>query len=299
MTYPGLHRLGGGDRALAARRPGHGRCRGPRDAWLRELLRRQPLDRSARLAAPTIRRSAAGATRSSPRPAEGRTCRGDYRRRPLVDALRGRGAADRRLEADDPAIRKALTFIQRCQNFAEGDRDADPRYDDGGFFFSPTDPVQNKAGSRAGTDARGVRRYHSYGIDDRRRAPGAAALRPPRRPPAGRGEPRMAGAALRGLLASRHLRAGRARSSATPRISTDAWSVAHAFRALGIAEIAHPRGRARLGRGPRARADPPPAPRRDLDQPLHGLKEDDPLVATSLAAGALGLCRLQRLTVPP
>ena len=66
------------------------------------------------------------------------------------------------VEADDPAIRKALTFIERCQNVAVSDQDGDPQYDDGGFFFSRTDPVRNKAGV-AGTDRHGRLRYHSYG----------------------------------------------------------------------------------------------------------------------------------------
>src|SRR5207302_675052 len=56
-----------------------------------------------------------------------------------VGALRVAGAGE-----DDPAVRAALVFVERCQNFAAG-RDADPAFDDGGFFFSPTDPVRNKA----------------------------------------------------------------------------------------------------------------------------------------------------------
>lgn len=39
---------------------------------------------------------------------------------------------------DDPAIQKALVFVQRCQNFPG----------DGGFFFSPTNLRQNKAGDK-------------------------------------------------------------------------------------------------------------------------------------------------------
>ena len=50
----------------------------------------------------------------------------------------------------------------RCQNFAMEGPEADPAFDDGGFFFTPTDPVRNKAGA-AGTDRRGQVRYHSYG----------------------------------------------------------------------------------------------------------------------------------------
>ena len=63
--------------------------------------------------------------------------------------------------ADDAAVRKALGFVVRCQNFAE-EQEAAPTFDDGGFFFTPTDPVRNKAGV-AGADRRGHERYHSYG----------------------------------------------------------------------------------------------------------------------------------------
>ena len=44
--------------------------------------------------------------------------------------------------AEDPAIRRALTFVERCQNVAADDRSSDSRFDDGGFFFSTTDPVR-------------------------------------------------------------------------------------------------------------------------------------------------------------
>jgi hypothetical protein len=46
----------------------------------------------------------------------------------------------------------ARRFVEQCQNFPE----------DGGFFFTPGDPVRNKAGA-AGRDGAGVERYHSYG----------------------------------------------------------------------------------------------------------------------------------------
>ena len=39
---------------------------------------------------------------------------------------------------------------------------ADPAFDDGGFFFIPNDPGQNKAGP-AGTDRHGRQRFRSYG----------------------------------------------------------------------------------------------------------------------------------------
>lgn len=70
-----------------------------------------------------------------------------------LDALRASGAT-----TDDPAVQKALVFVQRSQNFSS----ADATFDDGGFFFIYDDPVRNKAGV-AGKDASGRQRYHSYG----------------------------------------------------------------------------------------------------------------------------------------
>jgi squalene-hopene/tetraprenyl-beta-curcumene cyclase len=62
----------------------------------------------------------------------------------------------------DPAFKKALIFVQRCQNFSEEVSQADASYDDGGFFFIYDDPVRNKAGS-AGKDSHGRDRFSSYG----------------------------------------------------------------------------------------------------------------------------------------
>jgi squalene-hopene/tetraprenyl-beta-curcumene cyclase len=192
-------------------------------------------------------------------------------------------------EADDPAIRKALIFIERCQNVAVSAEDGDPRYDDGGFFFSQTDPVRNKAGV-AGTDRHGRPRYHSYGSTT---ADGLRAL-------------------LRCGLSQDHPRVRAARAWLDDRFSATfhpgtfenareadrdatyfyyAWSVAHAFRALGIKEI-HSQGRGvawaealseELNR--RQRGDG------SWTNRFTASKEDDPVVATSFAAGALGICR--------
>jgi squalene-hopene/tetraprenyl-beta-curcumene cyclase len=63
---------------------------------------------------------------------------------------------------DDPAYRKALGFVERCQNFERNPKRREPAFDDGGFFFIYDDPARNKAGL-AGTDRRGRIRYFSYG----------------------------------------------------------------------------------------------------------------------------------------
>src|SRR5207245_5462282 len=69
-----------------------------------------------------------------------------------LGALRATGMAD-----NHAAVRKALLFCERCQNFGD-----EPAFDDGGFFFIYDDGVRNKAGV-AGSDKRGRERYASYG----------------------------------------------------------------------------------------------------------------------------------------
>ena len=193
------------------------------------------------------------------------------------------------VEADDPAIRKALTFVRRCQNVAEGGRDADPGFDDGGFFFSPTDPVRNKAGV-AGTDRHGRARYHSYGSAT------ADGLRALLRCGLPADHPRVA--AGRGWL-ERHFSASTHPGTFEPAREVErdatyfyyAWSVAHAFRALGVAEI---RTGGRRSPGPRRSSRELIRRQREdgtWTNRFTASKEDDPLVATSFAAGALGLCR--------
>jgi hypothetical protein len=56
----------------------------------------------------------------------------------------------------------ALVFVRRCQNWADDPKDRDARFDDGGFFFLPDDPTRNKPGE-AGIDRNGKVRYRSYG----------------------------------------------------------------------------------------------------------------------------------------
>ena len=188
--------------------------------------------------------------------------------------------------ADEPAIRKALTFIERCQNLALREEDGDPRYDDGGFFFTRTDPVRNKAGI-AGTDRHGRLRYHSYGSAT---ADGLRALLRCGRAPY---HPQVL--AARAWL-ERHFSAAFHPGTFESAREVDrdatffyyAWSVAHAFRLLGIKEI-HSQGQSvawaeALSREliHRQRSDG------SWTNRFTASKEDDPLVATSFAAGALG-----------
>ena len=201
-----------------------------------------------------------------------------------VGALRIAGAA-----ADDPAIRKALVFIERCQNVAENDRAGDPRFDDGGFFFTTTDPVRNKAGV-AGTDRHGRTRYHSYGSAT------ADGLRALLRCGLAKDHPRVM-AARKWLEAHFSASTNPGTFEAAREIDRDAtyfyyaWSVAHAFRALEIAEIDTGGRRIAWAEGlsseliRRQRGDG------SWSNGFTASKEDDPLVATPFAAGALGICR--------
>jgi squalene-hopene/tetraprenyl-beta-curcumene cyclase len=74
-----------------------------------------------------------------------------------LDALQATGCSQ-----DDPAFRKALVFVKRCQNLSEDVSQQDSAFDDGGFFFIYDDAVRNKAGA-AGKDRNGRDRFTSYG----------------------------------------------------------------------------------------------------------------------------------------
>ncbi|HEV8378175.1 MAG TPA: hypothetical protein VGP99_04945, partial [Tepidisphaeraceae bacterium] len=74
----------------------------------------------------------------------------------VMEVLRATGITDA-----DPAISPALLFTERCQNLPPEGYQGDDKFDDGGFFFSPAEPIRNKAGS-AGSDKFG-QRFNSYG----------------------------------------------------------------------------------------------------------------------------------------
>src|SRR5262249_23938274 len=139
------------------------------------------------------------------------------------------------IEAAHPSIRKALTFVERCQNFPSGDETSDRRFADGGFFFSPTDPVRNKAGL-AGEDLQGRPRFRSYGSAT---ADGRQALLRSGLPA---DNPRVA--AARAWLES-HFTPSFHPGTFEPirEVERDAtyfyycWSAAHAFRALVVAKL--------------------------------------------------------------
>jgi hypothetical protein len=202
-----------------------------------------------------------------------------------IGALRIGGVA-----AGDPIFRKALVFIERCQNVAANDAQSDPRFDDGGFFFSPTDPVRNKAGE-SGTDRAGRPRYHSYGsaTADGLRALLCCGL--------SHDDARVVGA-RRWLEENFSAATNPGTFESVREVDRNAtyfyyaWSVAHAFRALGTNAIFQ-NGR-RVGWSEALARELLRRQRNDgtWTNPFTASKEDDPIVCTSFAAGALGNCRM-------
>ncbi len=200
-----------------------------------------------------------------------------------LGALRLTGA-----EADDPAVRRARIFVERCQNFGAGE----PDFDDGGFFFTPTNAHQNKAGS-AGEDGAGRERYHSYGAltADGLRALLRCGLAP---------DDARVVAARDWLI--RHFDPASNPGVFEParEIERDAsyyywcWSVSHAFTAL---EDGPPDWSRALAEELLTRQRPDGSWANHLTM----VKEDDPLIATSFAVAALSHCRLALLGVgsPP
>jgi squalene-hopene/tetraprenyl-beta-curcumene cyclase len=204
-----------------------------------------------------------------------------------VFALAGLRSA--KVPASDPVFVQALGFVKRCQNFSDAAAAADPKFDDGGFYFMPGDTAQNKAGV-AGTDRFGHVRFHSYGTMT---ADGLRAL-------------------LRCGLAEDHPRVIAARTWLTQNFSAahnpgafaadravlqDAtwyywtWAASHAFLAVHIerlrtrdGSVAWPAAFARelLGRQ---------RPDGSWVNRFTDAKEDDPLVGTSWAAAALAIGR--------
>jgi hypothetical protein len=189
----------------------------------------------------------------------------------------------------DPAFRKALIFVQQCQNYADDPEGREEAFDDGGFFFIYDDPVRNKAGV-AGKDRSGRERYVSYGSTT---ADGLRALMLGGRP---LDHPRVA-AARAWLEANFHCDIHPGKYAEGREHNRDAvyyyycCSVARALLSLGREDVQAPQGKVLWAEVladelvHRQRADG------SWINPLVPQREDDPLVATSLAAQALTSCR--------
>jgi hypothetical protein len=203
-----------------------------------------------------------------------------------------------KLPDDHPALRAALVFVERCQNFAANPAEADATFDDGGFFFMPGRDSQNKAGDRA--DRLGRPRSHSYGTMT------ADGLRALIRLGLPADHPRVI-AARRWL--ERHF---------TPRANPGSfepdreairnatyyywtWAAAHALQSVGVHEVEPTGSPAKIRWAPALATE---LLRRQLpdgswsNTEYTDAKEDDPLVATPWAAAALAICRNEISGVP-
>ncbi len=201
-----------------------------------------------------------------------------------LEALRAAGCS-----GNDPAFRKARVFVERCQNFSDGPGRGDPAFDDGGFFFIRNDAGRNKAGV-AGTDQAGQKRYFSYGSTT---ADGLRALLALGLPP----EHARVQAARHWL--EEHFRAdahpGRYagdREAARPSLYYYyCASTARALRAAGVHEVSTGAAKKRWA----ALLAAALLERQREDGSWANLavevREDDPLVATSLAVITLAVCR--------
>src|SRR5262249_9077559 len=197
-------------------------------------------------------------------------------------ALRSAGVSE-----DDPAIQRALIFVERCQNF--NDTPVKTEFDDGGFFFIHDDSARNKAGV-AGVEPGGRTRYLSYGSTT---AAGFRALLLRGR---ARTAPRVT--AARNWLELRFDANHHSGSYALDREAARsavyyyyAASVAQAFRALGKREIVTQDGPLEWAPAmaqailKRQNADG------SFTNSAVQMREDDPLVAPPKAMFALSVCR--------
>jgi hypothetical protein len=200
-----------------------------------------------------------------------------------LEALQAAGALD------EPTRERAQHFLGRCQNYQPDPARHDARFDDGGFFFIGDDPLRNKAGV-AGRDRDGRQRYSSYGSTT---ADGLLGLLACGLSPA---SPRPA--AARQWLAEHFSVAVHPGTFAADRRAVQASvyyyycrSLARALGRCGIREVETPAGPVpwaeALAEELRQRQRP------DGSWVNHAVevREDDPIVATALAAAALAVCR--------
>lgn len=190
---------------------------------------------------------------------------------------------------DDPAYQEALVFVRRCQNFSDDPHQCDPRFDDGGFFFIPDDPIQNKAGT-AGVDRFDHRRFHSYGTmtADGLRALLRCGLTPE--------DPRVVAARewLESNFSAEHNPGTFEPDRAVLQDATYyywTWAVAHAFLATRVRQIDTAAGQLDW---PQAIAEAlirRQQPDGSWINRYTDAREDDPLVATPWAAASLAVCR--------
>jgi squalene-hopene/tetraprenyl-beta-curcumene cyclase len=200
-----------------------------------------------------------------------------------LDALRTDG------KVDDAIRRKALVFVQRCQNYCDDSKRRDPALDDGGFFFIYDDPVRNKAGV-AGTDGAGRKRYRSYGSTT------ADGLRALLRCGLPLDHPRVVAARQwleKHFSADSHPGAyAQDRASARPAVYYYyCYSLARAFKEAGVNEVPAGTGEVRWVEGLAEALLRHQREDGSWSNPAVAVREDDPVVASCLAVTALAACR--------
>lgn len=189
----------------------------------------------------------------------------------------------------DPSYTQVLTFAKRCQNFSEDPAAGDPAFDDGGFFFMPEDPAQNKAGV-AGIDRHGRTRFRSYGTMT------ADGLRILLRCGLPADHPRVV-AARRWLERHFDPASNPGHFPDDRAILQDAtyyywvWAAAHALLALRTAEIETDAGTMNWAEQMADELMRRQRPDGSWVNRYTDAKEDDPLVATPWAAAALSISR--------
>lgn len=200
-----------------------------------------------------------------------------------LDGLRAAGCSEA-----DPAFAKALRFVRRCQNNETGAGQRNTDLDDGGFYFSIEDVVRNKAGS---VTRENQTRYRSYGsaTADGLRGLLICGLTP---------DDTQVKAAREWL--HREFEADNHPGQYTPEqepLRNAVYyyycrSTAMTFRMDGVREFKKPTGSVVWAETlattllKRQRSDG------SWENDANSQRENDPLLATSMAATSLGLCRL-------
>jgi hypothetical protein len=192
--------------------------------------------------------------------------------------------------ADDPVLVRARGFVERCQNLPLSGEAPDAARDDGGFFMSPSVPLQNKAGS-AWASTGGRQRFASYG------SMSADGLRALLRCGFATDHERVR-AALGWLGAHFETRINPGDFEAVRAVEREAawhywsWSCAHALVELGVGSLETPGGPRDWAAESATELLARQRPDGSWSNPATMVKEDDPLVATPLALGSLVLARL-------
>jgi squalene-hopene/tetraprenyl-beta-curcumene cyclase len=207
-----------------------------------------------------------------------------------VEALAG-------IASDDPALKSALQFIWRCQNYSDEIAREEPEFDDGGFFFIYDDPVRNKAGL-AGRDRTGRQRYSSYGSMT------ADGLRGLLRCGLPLDAPRVT--AARRWLEKNFTVATNPGNFAAGREALRAsayyyycWSLARTMAVGGVQDLATAVGGVLWSEALAEELARRQQPEGCWVNDAAEMREDDPILATSMAAGALAVCRQFRARPSP